>query len=69
MLYANDEIFNIGYNADLDRLQIKKEKKQSKIKKVIHENKMISTLMALFIMFCLLNFALIFTFMDLLKNI
>ena len=68
MLYANDEIFNIGYNEDLDRLQIK-DKKHSKIKKVIHENKMITTLIILFSMFCFLNCVLIFTFMDLLKNI
>lgn len=69
MLYANDEIFNIGYNKDLDRLQIKKEKKHSKIKKAIYENKIITTLAILFIMFCLLNCVLVFTFMDLLKNI
>ena len=71
MFYANEEIFSIGYNAELDRLQIKR-KNQSKIgiiRKKIHENKMITTLVALFFMFCLLNCMLIYTFMDLLKNI
>ena len=69
MLYANDEIFNIGYNAKLDRLQIKNNKRQNKIKKALHENKIITTLVMLFVMFCFLNSVLIYTFMDLLKNL
>lgn len=69
MLYANDEIFNIGYNADVDRIQIKGRKKQSKIKKAIHENKLITILVSLFFMFCFFNCALIYTFMSLLKNL
>lgn len=69
MMYANDEIFNIGYNAKTDKLQIKGSKKQSKIKGVLLENKFFTTLVVLFIMFCFLNFALIYTFMDLLKKI
>lgn len=69
MLYANDEIFNIGYNPEVNRLQIKENKKLRKIKKTIHDNKMITTLVALFTMFCFLNCALIYTFMDLLKSL
>ena len=69
MLYANDEIFNIGYNADVDRLQIKSGQKQNKVKKAIHDNKLITILISLFFMFCFLNCALIYTFMNLLKNI
>ena len=68
MFYANEEIFSIDYNAEVDRLQIKR-KNQSKIRKIIHENKIITILVALFFMFCLLNCMLIYTFMDLLKNI
>ena len=68
MMYANDEIFNIGYNADVDRLQIK-GKRQSKIKRAIRGNKIITILAMLFIMFCFLNCALIYTFMNLLKNL
>ena len=68
MMYANDEIFNIGYNAKTDKLQIK-PKKYNKIKGVLHGNKFFATLGVLFIMFCFLNCALIYTFMDLLKNL
>ena len=69
MLYANDEIFNIGYNAEVDRIQIKGRQKPNKIKKAIHDNKMITTLVVLFTMFCFLNCILIYTFMNLLKNL
>ena len=69
MLYANDEIFNISYNANVDRIQIKGRKKQSKIKKAMHENKLITILVSLFLMFCFLNCVLIYTFMSLLKNL
>ena len=54
MLYANDEIFSIGYNEDVDRLQIKR-KKQNKIKRAIHENKLLTILVVLFAMFCSFN--------------
>lgn len=69
MLYANDEILNIGYNAEVDRLQTKENKKQRKIKKAIYDNKLITMLVVLFIMFCFLNCTLIYSFMHLLKNL
>ena len=69
MIYANDEIFNIGYNYELDRLEIKDKRKRNIIKKYITNNKIITTLLLLFITFCILNSILIYTFMQLLKNI
>ncbi len=69
MLYANDEMLNISYNADVDRIQIKGRQKQNKIKKAIHKNTLITALVTLFFMFCFLNCALIYTFINLLKNI
>ena len=62
MIYANDEIFNIGYNSKLDRLEIKNKKKTSK-------NKIIRILIVLFGVFSIMNCILIYTFMQLLKNI
>lgn len=69
MIYANDEIFNIGYNSEVDRLQIKKNKKESNLKRIINENKVMSVLILLFFMFCSLNCIIIYTFIDLLKNL
>ena len=69
MLFANDEILNISYNAEVDKLQIKSNKKQRKIWKAIHDNKMITMLVVLLTMFCFLNCSLIYTFMNLLKNL
>lgn len=69
MLYANDEIFNIGYNAELDRLEIKNKRKNNKLRKIFNENKLITTLMILFVAFSVMNCVLIYTFMELLKNI
>lgn len=68
MIYANDEIFNIGYNSKLDRLEIRDKRKTNIIKKFLINNRIITTLILLFIMFCILNSILIYTFMQLLKN-
>ena len=62
MIYANDEIFNIGYNSKLDRLEIKNKKTTSK-------NKIIRILIVLFGVFSIMNCMLIYTFMELLKNL
>ena len=68
MLYANDEIFSIDYNENVDRQQIKR-KKQGRIKRAIHENKIFAILVVLFAMFCSFNCVLIYTFMNLLTNL
>ena len=67
MLYANDEMLNIDYNSKVEKIQ--RKGKQNKIKKAIYDNKMITTLVVFFIMFCFLNCILIYTFMNLLKNL
>lgn len=66
MIYANDEIFNKGCNADILK---KRMIDKNKIKKNILENKTIIILGVIFIAFCSLNCALIYTFIDLLKNL
>lgn len=69
MIYANDEIFNVGYNSNLDRLESQNKKNKSRVKKNFNQNKVVTILLALFVSFSLMNCALIFTFMQLLKNI
>ena len=69
MLYANDEIFNIRYNAKLDRLEIKKGKLKNKIIITLKRNKIITALIILFGAFSFTNCMLIYSFMQMLKNI
>jgi len=60
-MYETDEIFYINYNEKKDRLETKNKKNSSK--------KFVTILIALFGVFCIMNSMLIFTFMNLLKNI
>ena len=69
MLYANEDIFNISYNSELDRLEINNQKSNNKIKKKNNENKIIIVLVILFGIFSIMNSILIYSFMELLKNI
>lgn len=69
MLYANDEIFNIGYNSKLDRLEIKKIKFKNKIILTLKRNKIITLLIILFGAFSFTNCVLIYSFMQILKTI
>ena len=69
MIYANDETFNIRYNTNLDKLELPNEKKRSRVIRHFNQNKVVTILLVLFVSFSLMNCALIFTFMQLLKNI
>ena len=69
MIYANDDIFNVGYNSELDRLEVKKRKITNKIMTTLKRNKIMTTLIILFATFSFMNCMLIYTFMQMLKNI
>ena len=69
MEYAKDEIFNITYNESADRLQIKKEKKTSKLWNKIKKHKFISMIFLLFFIFSVINIILINYFMAVLQKL
>ena len=60
-MYTVDEIFNVQYNENKDKLEIKNKKVTSK--------KFLKILITLFGVFSIMNTMLIFTFVKLLKNI
>ena len=62
MEYAKDGVFNIRYNTELNRLEIRK--KNRSIWEKIQKHNIIS-----FTMFSCLNFFLIYNFMKVLQNI
>ena len=68
MEYVRDEIFNIRYNEQLNKLELKKESWTSKLKSIIKNNKFITITLITFIMFSSLNFIMICNFIKLLEN-
>lgn len=69
MEYAKDEIFNIRYNAKLDRLQIKEKGWTTKAQKFFKRHMLISMISILFIMLSAINFLLIYNFFNILEKI
>ena len=69
MLYANDEIFNINYNSGTDKLEMKGIRTKHKLRKTLKENKIILIASSLFVLFSLVNCMLIYSFLEILKNI
>ena len=67
MEYAKDEFFNIRYNNDLDRLEVRKKKRP--IIQLIKMHKIISLAIIALIKFSCLNFFLIYNFMKVLQNV
>lgn len=64
-----EDVFNIRYNTKLDKLEMVKEKKGIKMLKRLQKHKFISIVFASFVGFSLINFYLIFSFMQILENI
>lgn len=64
-----ENIFNVKYNTKLDRLEIGKERKNSKIYKFIHNHKFISIIFVSFLTLSTINFYLIYSFMKILERI
>ncbi len=63
-----ENVFNVKYNAKLDRLEIPKKRKQSGMARFIHRHKFIFVVSVLFCMLSIFNFYLIFSFMSILSN-
>lgn len=64
-----ENVFNIKYNTKLDRLELSKEKRKSKIWKFVSNHKFISIVLVSFFVLSSINFYLIYTFMKILENI
>ena len=64
-----ENVFNIKYNARLDRLELPKEKKASKVLNFIKKHKFFSVACTSFLTLSFVNFYLIYTFMKVLQNI
>ena len=69
MEYAKDEIFQIRYNANLDRLQIGHKRWTRRLLNTIRGNKLISISILAFIIFSTANAVMIYNFMKILQNI
>lgn len=69
MEIAKEKFFEVRYDTKLDKLVIKKERIRSKISRLIRKHKLITTAIISFIMFSILNIAMIYNFMRILQNI
>ena len=68
MEYAKDEIFNIKYNAKLDRLEVKSNTNLNRIWRGIKHHKLITTAILAFVIFSSINIIMIWSFMNILQN-
>lgn len=64
-----ENVFNVKYNTKLDRLEITKERKTTKIFKFVQKHKFISIVSVSFIALSSINFYLIYSFMKILESI
>lgn len=69
MEYAKEKFFEVMYNTKLDKLVIKKERCISKLRRILKTHKFIVTVGIAFIMFSIVNIAMICSFMKILQNI
>lgn len=68
MEYSKDEIFQIRYNTNLDRLQIGGKRWTKRLLQTIKRHKLMTVTVIAFIIFSILNVAMIFTFINILQN-
>jgi len=68
MEYAKDEIFQIRYNNNLNRLEIGNKKWTSRFIKTVKRHKLISIIIIAFIIFSIANVIMIFNFMEILQS-
>jgi len=66
MEITNENFFNVSYNTELDRLELRKK---NRIVEKIRKHKVISILFTILIMFSCLNFFLIYSFIKLFETI
>ena len=69
MEYAKDEIFQVRYNTNLNRMQIGQERWTNRLLKAIKKHKLITTTVIAFIMFSIINIIMIYNFIIILQNI
>ena len=69
MGYVNDDIFKIKYNSTVDKLQFPKERWLSRLIHKINKHKFISFVIALFCIFSVINFFLIYNLVIVLQNV
>ena len=66
MEITNDNLFEINYNSELNRLEVGKK---NKLVNIINKHKIISLMVIVLIMFSCLNFFLICSFINILQSI
>lgn len=66
MEITNENVFEINYNSELNRLEVGKK---NKFVNIIHKHKIISLMVIILIMFSCLNFFLIYSFINVLQTI
>lgn len=69
MEYAKDEIFQVKYNEELNRLEFEKDPWTSKIWKKVKKHKFMTAVFFTFVLFSSINFILIYHFMEVLQRI
>lgn len=69
MEYAKDEVFQIRYNTNLNRLQIGHERWTSRLLKSMKKHKLITTTAIAFFMFSTVNVIMIYNFMKILQSV
>lgn len=69
MDYAKDEIFQIRYNTNLNRLQIGHERWTSRLLKNIKRHKLFTTSVVALLTFSTANVIMIYKFMKILQNV
>ena len=69
MEIAKERWYEVKYNTKLDRLVIRKQSLISKLLRKIKAHKLITTTFIAFIIFSILNIAMIYSFLEILENI
>lgn len=64
-----ENVFNVKYNTKLDRLELPKERKTTKVFRFIQKHKFISIVSVSFVALSGINFYLIYSFMKILESI
>lgn len=68
MEYAKDEVFQIRYNTNLNRLQIGSDRWTSRLLKTVRRHKLITTVIITLMIFGVANVIMIYNFMKILQN-
>ena len=68
MEYAKDEVFQIRYNTNLNRLQIGSDRWTSRLLKTVRRHKLITTVIISLMIFGAANVIMIYNFMKILDN-